>query len=293
MKKIDITNNKNPNFIGAYNIENDSLCEKIVSFFEENKDLQSQGAVGDGVDEKIKKSTDITIYPNNLKEEKFFLFKDYLNSLNKCYQDYRETYPFLKKFITKVDLGYFNIQKYLPGGHFAELHSERTSLQNLHRLFAWMTYLNDVDDGGTTDFDYFDKLSVDHPEISQNFLKRIAQILAYRLRRIEQFDAIEQGREDMRKELAADLHDQTMSELSAILMNLGLMKYTLSSDSALLDQVDENPEISNDAPELFQLGNTIIHFVEQISGAYYRENILIKTLKKIAILVVYRKNKKN
>ena len=156
MKKIDITNNKNPNFIGAYNIENDSLCEKIVSFFEENKDLQSQGAVGDGVDEKIKKSTHITIYPNNLKEEKFFLFKDYLNSLNKCYQDYRETYPFLKKFITKVDLGYFNIQKYLPGGHFAELHSERTSLQNLHRLFAWMTYLNDVDDGGTTDFDYFD-----------------------------------------------------------------------------------------------------------------------------------------
>ena len=156
MKKIDITNNKNPNFIGAYNIENDSLCEKIVGFFEENKDLQSQGAVGDGVDEKIKKSTDITIYPNNLKEEKFFLFKDYLNSLNKCYQDYRETYPFLKKFIKKVDLGYFNIQKYLPGGHFAELHSERTSLQNLHRLFAWMTYLNDVDDGGTTDFDYFD-----------------------------------------------------------------------------------------------------------------------------------------
>ena len=156
MKKIDITNNKNPNFIGAYNIENDTLCEKIVSFFEENKGLQSQGAVGDGVDEKIKKSTDITIYPNNLKEEKFFLFKDYLNSLNKCYQDYRETYPFLKKFITKVDLGYFNIQKYLPGGHFAELHSERTSLQNLHRLFAWMTYLNDVDDGGTTDFDYFD-----------------------------------------------------------------------------------------------------------------------------------------
>ena len=156
MKKIDIINNKNPNFIGAYNIENNLLCEKIVSFFEENKDLQSQGATGEGVDEKIKKSTDITIYPNNLKEEKFLILKEYLNSLNQCYQDYRETYPFLKQFIKKVDLGYFNIQRYLPGGHFANLHSERTSLQNLHRLFAWMTYLNDVDDGGTTDFDYFD-----------------------------------------------------------------------------------------------------------------------------------------
>tara|TARA_Y100000590_G_scaffold440478_1_gene565893 strand:- start:747 stop:1343 length:597 start_codon:yes stop_codon:yes gene_type:complete len=155
MKKLDIKNSINPNFIGIYNIENNLLCENIINFFEENKNLQSQGAVGEGVDEKIKKSTDITIYPYNLSENKFSLFKDYLNLLNKCYKDYRETYPFLKKFIKKVDLGYFNIQRYLPGGHFAELHSERTSLQNLHRLFAWMTYLNDVDDGGTTDFDYF------------------------------------------------------------------------------------------------------------------------------------------
>ena len=155
MKKLDVANSKNPNFIGVYNIENNVLCENIINFFEENKNLHMQGAVGHGVDEKIKKSTDITVYPYNLKEEKYFLFKEYLNSLNDCYQNYRETYPFLKKFIKKVDLGYFNIQKYLPGGHFAELHSERTSLQNLHRLFAWMTYLNDVDDGGTTDFDYF------------------------------------------------------------------------------------------------------------------------------------------
>ena len=155
MKKLDVANSKNPNFIGVYNIENNVLCENIINFFEENKNLHMQGAVGHGVDEKFKKSTDITVYPYNLKEEKYFLFKEYLNSLNDCYQNYRETYPFLKKFIKKVDLGYFNIQKYLPGGHFAELHSERTSLQNLHRLFAWMTYLNDVDDGGTTDFDYF------------------------------------------------------------------------------------------------------------------------------------------
>ena len=32
-----------------------------------------------------------------------------------------------------------------------------TSINNLQRLFAWMTYLNDVneEDGGTTDFDYY------------------------------------------------------------------------------------------------------------------------------------------
>ena len=37
------------------------------------------------------------------------------------------------------------------------MHSERTDITTLHRIFAWMTYLNDVDesDGGTTDFDYY------------------------------------------------------------------------------------------------------------------------------------------
>ena len=50
---------------------------ELKKLFEENKDLQSQGAVGDGVDEKIKKSTDITVYPNNLKIFRLFLFGDY------------------------------------------------------------------------------------------------------------------------------------------------------------------------------------------------------------------------
>jgi len=155
MKRINL-NNDHVNFIGSWKIEDDNISKNIIKFFEKNIDLQKDGTTSDGKQTEIKKTTDINIHPKSLKEEKFFLFKDYLNSLNQCYQDYRETYPFLKKFIKKVDLGYFNIQKYLPGGHFAELHSERTSLQNLHRLFAWMTYLNDVDDGGTTDFDYFD-----------------------------------------------------------------------------------------------------------------------------------------
>ena len=48
-----------------------------------------------------------------------------------------------------------NLQKYFPGDHFAALHSERTGLSTLHRIFAFMTYLNDVNDGGTTNFDHY------------------------------------------------------------------------------------------------------------------------------------------
>ena len=84
----------------------------------------------------------------------------------------------------------------------------------------------------------FNDLSENNPQRALEFISRISQIMAYRLRRIEQFDAIEQGRDDMRKELAADLHDQTMSELSAILMHLGLLKLTLDGNEETADDLD-------------------------------------------------------
>mgnify|MGYP006089659835 FL=1 len=36
------------------------------------------------------------------------------------------------------------------------MHTERASLSGLHRVFAWMTYLNDVEDGGATHFPHYD-----------------------------------------------------------------------------------------------------------------------------------------
>ena len=48
----------------------------------------------------------------------------------------------MKQFLTKVNVGPFNVQKYYPGDHFAALHSERTGLSTLHRIFAFMTYLS-------------------------------------------------------------------------------------------------------------------------------------------------------
>ena len=83
--------------------------------------------------------------------------------------------------------------------------------------------------------DSFSEVSQKRPIAALEFISRISQIMAYRLRRIEQFDAVEQGRDDMRKELAADLHDQTMSELSAILMHLGLLKLAIEDQETVKD----------------------------------------------------------
>ena len=162
MNKIEISNPASPHFIGSWNISNDELCKNIISFFEKNPSLQKKGVTsGNSINENIKKSTDITIYPNNLKSKEYEIFASYFKHLNECFLDYKEQFPFLKTFLKKISIGPFNIQKYSSGDHFSKLHSERTDITTLQRLFAWMTYLNDVDenDGGSTDFDYY-KVSV-------------------------------------------------------------------------------------------------------------------------------------
>ena len=156
MSRLNIKTNKNPHFIGSWEMKEKKLCEDIINFFEENPNLQGQGQTGGGIDEKVKKSTDITINPNSLVKSEYNLFNNYFKHLHDCFTDYKEQYPFLKTFVKKIHIGPFNIQKYLSGDHFSKLHSERTDMATLHRLFAWMTYLNDVEDGGTTDFDYYD-----------------------------------------------------------------------------------------------------------------------------------------
>ena len=146
---------KQPHFIGSWNIKNVNICKEIINFFEENKSSQYEGTTISGKDIKSKKTTDITVHPNDLKSEKFQCFNNYINELHKCYVDYQTQWPFLKNLINDVDLGSFNVQKYSKGDHFSKIHTERAGLTTLHRIFAWMTYLNDVEDGGTTNFTHY------------------------------------------------------------------------------------------------------------------------------------------
>ena len=155
MKREEILSKKSPNFIGCWFLENKTICDDIKDFFEKNKNLQHQGTTSKGVNIDHKKSTDITINPNKLNDPNYKSFQNYFENLQECYLDYKEQWPFLKSFLDKINIGSFNVQKYLPGDHFSNLHSERTHISAIHRVFAFMTYLNDVDEGGTTDFDYF------------------------------------------------------------------------------------------------------------------------------------------
>ena len=157
MERVVLNNTKiNPNFIGSWNLEPLDLCNEIVSYFELNVSKQKKGQTIGGLNQDIKKSVDINISPDEIKLPKNQIFNSYLDALFTCHKDYILQWPFLGSFLNKVEIGSFNIQRYQAGEHFQQIHSERTSIDSLHRIFAWMTYLNDVDDGGTTYFSHYD-----------------------------------------------------------------------------------------------------------------------------------------
>ena len=156
MKRSDLDQPKlNPNFIGSWVIAS-SLCDEIIDYYEKNKQKQMKGGTSEGINLKIKDRQDISLSPKDLKLPENEVFQRYFENLFQCYRDYNIQWPFLASMISNLEIGSFNIGKYTPGQHFQKMHCERTSLNTLHRLFAFMTYLNDVDDGGSTYFNHYD-----------------------------------------------------------------------------------------------------------------------------------------
>ena len=156
MKRSDLDKtNLTPNFIGSWTIEA-SLCNEIISYFENNKHKQTQGSTSEGINLEVKNRQDISLTPEELKLPENKVFKVYFESLFECYKDYNIQWPYLSLIAYRLDIGKFNIGKYMPGQHFQETHCERAGLSTLHRIFAFMTYLNDVEEGGSTYFNHYD-----------------------------------------------------------------------------------------------------------------------------------------
>tara|TARA_B100001540_G_C15797063_1_gene638138 strand:+ start:684 stop:1958 length:1275 start_codon:yes stop_codon:yes gene_type:complete len=153
-KKKEIHKDVKNTFIGCWDIDDTKLMDDIVYFFEENPNMQSTGRVYGKINHEHKKSIDMSILPSYLSDEKFDLFNKYSETLNLIYNNYKKDFHLLPKM--QVYVGNLNIQKYNLGGHFKNIHTERTGSDCMHRMFAWMTYLNDVDDGGKTYFPHFD-----------------------------------------------------------------------------------------------------------------------------------------
>ena len=129
-----------------------SICDELITFFEAHQTEQTTGVTAGGIDLNQKKSTDLIIRPRDVEQPGYEVISKYISQLFSCHQAYLEQWPFLKGIIPSAEIASFNIQRYLPGDHFQHLHSERTSISSSLRVLAWMTYLNDVKQGGETEW---------------------------------------------------------------------------------------------------------------------------------------------
>ena len=153
VERLDLSSTSEaPHFIGSWVIEPVSLCNDLVAFFEAHPENHAQGKIAGGLNPESKKSLDLTIRPRELQQADHRPVRTYLEGLFACHQDYLRQWPFLQQVLPRAHIGSFNIQRYEPGGHFLKVHSERTTVATSHRVLAWMTYLNDVSSGGSTEF---------------------------------------------------------------------------------------------------------------------------------------------
>ncbi len=148
--------NLSPNFIGSWQMES-IICDQIIAYYNNHQEKQKQGSTGAGiVNLETKHRKDISIAPQDLNLPGNEIFNQYFKYLFDLYKDYNNQWPFLASIISNLEIGRFNIGKYSSGQHFQKIHTERANLGSLHRLLAFMTYLNDVEDGGSTYFSHYD-----------------------------------------------------------------------------------------------------------------------------------------
>jgi hypothetical protein len=130
-------------FIYKFHIDED-LCDEMIQYHKDNTEYKSLGVTNKDyrIDKTIKDSEDVQFFSSSNHPT----IKKYFNALNVGYKEYGERYNIGHlKLRTAMQN---NIQHYPPGGGFKIWHWERDN-GNSDRQLVYMTYLNDVENGGT------------------------------------------------------------------------------------------------------------------------------------------------
>ena len=136
-------------FMGTYKID-DKICDEIIEYFNKNNHLHRKGHIGSGdgsVDKSIKDSIDIAIDTDRYDHP----FLNYRVALKQCFDNYADTYKEVKEYHNLNVAETLNIQYYKPKSGYKKYHFENCMADTIQsaRVLVYMTYLNDVSDGGT------------------------------------------------------------------------------------------------------------------------------------------------
>ncbi len=146
LKEFTIDNNT---FMGGWYMS-PKICEALIEHFHNNSDKATKGKVGEGnggvVNKEKKLSKDLQIGAN----EDYGIIGLYREELQNVLMHYIEKYPAANEVLRFKITENYNLQAYPKGGGFKEWHCENTGNEIvLKRHLVFMTYLNDVEKGGT------------------------------------------------------------------------------------------------------------------------------------------------
>lgn len=149
----DLVANRIP-FIHSFSIEPD-VCRGLVDFYNESHEKEpGVTSQGDGrivIDKTVKDSLDVSVTVSE-NDPRICLYREKLFS---GLDGFKTRYPALDENLWYWGVTEsFSIQRYEPGGGFFGWHCERGQPGSRFRVLVFMTYLNDVSDGGHTEWKY-------------------------------------------------------------------------------------------------------------------------------------------
>ena len=143
--------NESQDFIKAYYTERLDIIEDITLYYNEHTHMAEEGKTSHFIVNKdVKHSFDLPLLDPDV-------FNNYMqNIVTPCMDTYIKETRCLENICGIAHMESVNIQRYPPGGGYPAWHCERSTitLPNLLRAFFWITYLNDIDDCGETEFMY-------------------------------------------------------------------------------------------------------------------------------------------
>mgnify|MGYP000651396220 CR=1 FL=1 len=148
-------------FIGVFdNVLNKKECQEIINHFEETKRLNltyDRQKFGDTEKHDKDDETCFVISPNMLPMAVSNpIISTFLNRFWECYNQYAKTFSVLLESEIHGIIS-MRLQKTLPGQGYHHWHYESSTSETARRVCAWSVYLNDIDEGGETEFLYMRK----------------------------------------------------------------------------------------------------------------------------------------
>jgi len=133
-----------------------NLCKKTIKFFDEHNSFESGIAVKDGESVKKEMRNSKEIILNWGEGEEDILGRELYNIISPLVDDYFLKYPNLFINIGNTHWEDAHILRYESNVGFYKFHFDTGGEDIDNRLVSVIMYLNDVEEGGETEFEYMD-----------------------------------------------------------------------------------------------------------------------------------------